>query len=130
ASTGPAMAQQQQQYQQYQQQPVGVGVAAPALLRSCLVPREGVQGLRVLRDCVLMTSGSSIGVMALPREGVAPPAASGSSGAASGASGPSFERLRNGRGGRESAAVTGLAVLPCCRLLVVAGDDGAVRICR
>ncbi|GIL93182.1 hypothetical protein Vretifemale_20577, partial [Volvox reticuliferus] len=67
ASTGPAMAQQQQQYQQYQQQPVGVGVAAPALLRSCLVPREGVQGLRVLRDCVLMTSGSSIGVMALPR---------------------------------------------------------------
>ncbi|PNH04938.1 hypothetical protein TSOC_008856, partial [Tetrabaena socialis] len=83
-------------------------------------PREGVAGLRVLRDCVLMTSGNSVGVLPL----------AGGGGGGGGGGGPVFARLRNGRGGRESAAITGLAVLPCCRLLVVAGDDGAVRICR
>ncbi|EFJ45702.1 hypothetical protein VOLCADRAFT_93838, partial [Volvox carteri f. nagariensis] len=108
----------QLQLQQHPQQHVAwLGVAAPALLRSYPLPRECVQGLRVLRDCVLMTSGSSIGVMALPGEAAA---------AGGGGGGPSFVRLRNGRGGRESAAVTGLAVLPCSRLLVVAGDDGAL----
>ncbi len=91
----------------------------PALLRGFSLPREGVMGLTVLRDCVLMTSGSSVGVLPL----------SLSAGGGWEGSGPSFARLRNGRGGREVAAITSLAVLPCCRLLVVAGDDGAVRIC-
>lgn len=91
----------------------------PALLRGFSLPREGVMGLTVLRDCVLMTSGSSVGVLPLSL-----PAGGGWEGG-----GPSFARLRNGRGGREVAAITSLAVLPCCRLLVVAGDDGAVRIC-
>ncbi|KAG2487022.1 hypothetical protein HYH03_014392 [Edaphochlamys debaryana] len=96
------------------------GVAAPALLRGFALPKEGAQGLRVLRDCVLMTSGSSVGVLSLSDAG----------GSGSGGGGPSFARLRNGKGGREGAAITGLAVLPCCRLLVTAGEDGVVRICK
>jgi hypothetical protein len=102
-------------------------VRASESLSPCPLPWSVAQGLRVLRDCVLMTSSSSIGVMPLPGE--AADRASGSQ-AGGGGGGPSFVRLRNGRGGRESAVVTGLAVLPCCRLLVVAGDDGALRICR
>ena len=116
----------------------GGGVAAPALLRSFPLPREGASGLRVLRDCLLMTSGASVGVMSLAAAvGAEAGGAAGSvvagagAGAGTGAgAGPGFARLRNGRGGRESAGITGLGVLPCCRLLVVAGDDGAVRICR
>lgn len=81
-----------------------------------------------------MTSGSSIGVLALRAEAASAVAASATTlpcSIGSGASGgPSFTRLRNGRGGRESALITGLAALPCCRMLLAAGDDGAVRICR
>jgi WD repeat-containing protein 81 len=111
---------------------VGGGVAPPGLLRSLPLPREGAQGLRVLRDCLLMTSGASVGVLALPGGGLGADAwpAVSSPGAAGGGGGIAWARLRNARGGRESAAVTGLAALPCCRLLLVSGEDGVVRVCK
>ena len=38
-------------------------------------------------------------------------------------------RLQGARGIGATAAIAGLAVLPCSRIIVVGGEDGIVKIC-
>lgn len=41
-----------------------------------------------------------------------------------------FTRVRNVKGGRDGAGITGLCVLPCSKLLVLSCDDGTVKLCK
>ena len=77
---------------------------------------EPVSGFAIQQRDVIAHAGSHLGVLSLH--------------------GPPYvqhfvpTRLSNVRGGRDSAALVGMAVLPHSRLLIAGTEDGVIKICH
>jgi hypothetical protein len=91
------------------------GVSQRGLVRS-FVHREGVEGFAVHSGCLVSRCGGSIGVAALSGQEAVVRVAPSS--------------IRTSRGAKEAGAITGLALLPLSKLMVVGGEDGQVKVCR
>eukprot|EP00798_Chlamydomonas_sp_ICE-L_P029717 gene29717-5152_t len=99
--------------------------SAPLLSHRHTGPREGLYGLTVHNGSVLLYSGPNLGVVSLTGSGQSMP-----DGNSSATSACAFTRVRNARGGRDSAVITSIGLLPCCKLLVLGNEDGLVKICK
>lgn len=93
-----------------------VGAGGPGCLAVFAGHTEPVTGFAIQQGDVIAHAGGHLGVVSLQ--------------------GPPFvqqfvpTRLSNARGGKDSAGLVGLHILPHSRLLVAGTEDGVIKICH